>query len=248
MAIAKKHLADALTKNVGEFKADPVALLLIAGPALQLGLAKPLAVIAEAAAAEATIGQFDPTLHREISIVSARAHMALGQIDIAAKRLSVLQKQLGPDAVSSHLLGSSYLALRNITRINDAVTLFQSAARGQGQWQSHYGAFLALTRSGRLAEADKVTSRLERSKSRENAFWIKLALTEFRLAKAKKSANVPVSYFKPLATDMASLYASHPTWPLVSELYAEALLKSGQAAEAGKVSAFVDQRAEARKV
>lgn len=237
IASAKKQLSDTLTKNVGEFKADPVALLLIAGPALHLGLAKPLAAIAEAAAAEATVGQFDSTLHREISIVSARAHMALGQIDIAAKRLSVLQKQLGPDAVSSHLLGGSYLALRNITRINAAVTLFQSAARGQGQWQSLYGEFLALTRSGRLAEAEKLTSRLERLKSRENAFWIKLALTEFRLVKAKKSANVPVSYFKPLAMDMASLYASQPTWPWVSELYAEALLKSGQPAEAGKVSA-----------
>ena len=237
MASTKKQLSDALTKNVGEFKADPVAFLLIAGPALRLGLAKPVAFIAEAAAAEATIGQFDPTLHREISIVSARAHMTLGQIDIAVKRLSVLQKQLGPDAVSSHLLGASYLALRNITRINAAVALFQSADRGRGQWQSQYGEFLALTRSGRLAEAEKVTSRLERLKNRENAFWIKLALTEFRLVKAKKSANVPVSYFKPLAMDMASLYASHPTWPWVSELYAEALLKSGQPAEAGKVSA-----------
>jgi hypothetical protein len=228
----------------GVLKADPVALVLVANTFVRIGMAKELAPVTEAVASQESPKEFDPNLYREISIASIRMNMLRGQLGEAMKRASVLQTQLGRDAVSSHLMGSALLATKNQSSASEAVTSFQAAITGQNLWQSHLGHFLALTRSAKLVDAAPKIPTLQRLSTPANSVWVKMAIAEYNLARAKKLGQAPQATFKAIANQLAPIYASHPSWPTLAEIYSEALLKSGQAELSQKVRTGADQLAD----
>jgi hypothetical protein len=228
----------------GVLKADPVALVLVANTFVRIGMAKELAPVTEAVASQESPKEFDPNLYREISIASIRMNMLRGQLGEAMKRASVLQTQLGRDAISSHLMGSALLATKNQSSASEAVTSFQAAIKGQNLWQSHLGHFLALTRSARLADAAPKIPTLQRLSTPANSVWVKMAIAEYNLARAKKLGQAPQATFKAIAHELAPIYGRHPSWPTLAEIYSEALLKSGQAELSQKVRTGADQLAD----
>ncbi len=228
----------------GVLKSDPVTLVLVANTFIKLGMSKELAPVTEAVASQESPKEFDPNLYREISIASIRANMLRGQLGDALKRASTLQMQLGRDAISSHLMGSALLATKNESSASEAVTSFQAAVKGQNLWQSHLGHFLALTRAGRLADAAPTIPILQRMSTTANSTWIKMAIAEYNLTRAKKAGQAPQATFKAIANGLAPIYASHPSWPTLAEIYSEALLKSGQVELSQKVRTGADRLAD----
>lgn len=238
----RKGCADLIRS--GALKSDPVALVLVANTFIRLGMAKELAPLTEAVASQESPKEFDPNLYREISIASIRANMLRGQLGDAMKRASTLQSQLGQDATSSHLLGSALLATKNQSSASQAVGPFQLAVRGQNLWQSHLGHFIALTRAGKLSDAAHKIPTLQRLSNPVSSVWIKMAIAEYTLARAKMAGQAPQATFKVIAKELAPIYASHPSWPTLAEIYSDALLRSGQVDLSQKVRTAADQLAD----
>lgn len=250
----KNRASTALDSNVrkgflelirsGVLKSDPVTLVLVANTFIKLGMSKELAPVTEAVASQESPKEFDPNLYREISIAAIRTHMLRGQLGDALKRASVLQTQLGRDAISSHLMGSALLATKNESSLSEAVISFQAAVKGQNLWQSHLGHFLALTRAGKLSDAAPKIPTLHRLSNPVSSVWIKMAIAEYNMARAKKLGQAPQATFKVIANELAPIYARHPSWPTLAEIYSEALLKSGQVELAQKVRTGADRLAD----
>lgn len=244
LQLARKEISGFVQAAPSLLKGDPVTFVLLAMPAMRFGSSKEIAKIAEAIVVQESPREFDPTLYRDISTLAVRSQMASGQLAEAISRVGSLRKQLGPDAVTSHLLGSALLAMRNSSRLVEAARDFQLALQGQSHWQSQLGYFLALTRSGQLKEAEQQLTKLQRINSTPGMVWISLAIAEFRLTVGEKSQRASLGYFKKIATDLAPIYAKKPDWPTVADLYAKALLLSGQAEKARVVQSKADELAD----
>lgn len=242
--VVRKQLGDFVRRHAAHLRGDPVALIILAPPMLRLGMGQELASVAEAIASQENPRQFDPNLYREISVFAMRAHMLRGQLAESMERAKSLQSRLGPDATSSHLLGSTLLATRNASTAQQAVIAFQKALAGQKFWESKVGYFLSLTRSRRLAEAEAMMGDLRKSMTPSNSTWIKLALAEFKLTKARSSVHTTKKYFGQLANELAPMYAANPTWPTLSDLYANALYGAGNVDLARKIQAAADQQSD----
>lgn len=243
-ATARKQLTDLMRRDAASLKTDPVALAILAPHMLRLGMAQEIAPVVEALSAQENPRDFDPGLYREISIFAMRTHMLKGQLSEAIERANNLKVRLGSDAMSQHLLGSTLLATKNPSSAQQAVLAFKSALGGQNLWQSQVGYFLALIRSGRLSEAESLLPRLQKSVIGSNAIWLKMAIAEFKLTRAKASRKMPVNYFSGLVAELAPLYAKNPTWPTLSELYTSALFSAGQVDLARKVQSIADQQSD----
>jgi len=239
-AQASKQIAVVTQKYPGVLKADPVGFLMISGPALRLGFAKPISLLSGMMAVESSKLPFDPTLRRGLSEVYARASLLEGNPVQAEERLLAAQKQDGSDAVLNHLLGSALLEARNGAKILLASRHFQSAFQARGSWQSGYGYSIALIRSGRLADAGKVMVTLRRLRTASNEIWINIALADYNLAVAKASGDWSTARYREVANSLSRSYALHPDWPTLARLYSEAMAGSGQRVEAAKIRAKMD--------
>jgi hypothetical protein len=213
---------------------------MISGPALRLGLSKPILQMSGMMALESARLQFDPALRRELSGVYARAALFEGQPAAAEERLRSVQRQDGPDAALSHLLGSALLGERSAPKAVEAARLFQTAFKSGGAWQSGYGYFIALIRSGHFAEAGKLVGALRRLRSPSNEIWIDMALAEYNLIHAKASGDGATARYREIANGLSGSYVRHPDWPTLGRLYGDALAGAGQSAEAAKVRAKMD--------
>jgi hypothetical protein len=243
-AAARKQLSDLMRRDASSLKTDPVALVILAPHMLRLGMAQELATVVEAVAAQENPRDFDPGLYREISIFAIRAHMLKGQLSEAIERANVLNSRLGPDATTQHLLGSTLLATKNPSSAKPAAIAFKRAVTGQKNWQSEVGYFLALTRSGQLAEAERMLPGIQKYLSSSNSIWIKIALAEFKLMRAKASSKTSAGSFSFIASELAPIYAKNQAWPTLSELYVSALFGAGQSDLARKVQSIADQQSE----
>ena len=239
-ALASKQISLALRKYPGLFKADPVGFIMIAGPALRLGLSTPISQLSGMMVTESARLQFDPTLRRELSKVFARTMLLGGQPAAAAERLLAAQKQDGSDAVTTHLLGSAFLEERSAPKAAEAARLFQVAFKSSRAWQSGYGYFTALIRSGRLAEAGKLVGALRHLRVTSNEIWIDIGLAEYNLAFAKSAGEGATARYREVANALSGSYVRHPEWPTLARLYGDALAGAGQGAEAAKIRSKMD--------
>jgi hypothetical protein len=241
----RRKISELMRTDAASLKTDPVAFLILAPTMLRLGMWKDVGSIAEAVASQENPREFDPGLYRDISIFAIRAHMQAGQLGNAIDRAKALQNSVGIDAVSQHLLGSTLLAIKNISSNRAAVGAFKKALTGQSLWQSQLGQFLALTRAGRSAEAQSLAPRLQKSMNTSNAVWIKMALAEFKLKLAKQSTTTQSQrQFQAIAAELGPLYRKNSSWPTLSELYATALLGAGNADMARKVQIRADRQSD----
>lgn len=242
--LLRKQMGELMRSDVGLLKADPVSFILIAKPALRLGFGKEIAFIGEAVTVQEDPKDFDPSLYRDISIFSIRANMLKGDIGKAQILAATLHKRVGVDATSAHLLASANLATQISSNAVRAIDLFKTAIRGQNHWQSHLGYFLSLTRSGKLSEAEKYLAKINQLSNPSNIIWFKMAKAEFALTKSQSSGSTRPSFFSAIASDLAPLYDKNKSWPTLSRLYSEALLKSGKTALAQKVQMAADVQAD----
>lgn len=242
--LLRKQIGELIRSDLGLLKTDPVSFILIAKPALRLGLGKEIALIGEAVTVQEDPKDFDPALYRDISIFAIRANMLKGDIGKAQILSATLHKRVGVDAMSAHLLASANLSTQISLNAVRSTELFKTAIKGQNYWQSHLGYFLSLTRSGKLTEAEKYLAKINQLSSPSNIVWFKMAKAEFALAKAQASGLTRASYFSAIASDLSPLYDKNKSWPTLSRLYSEALLKSGKTALAQKVQIAADIQAD----
>jgi hypothetical protein len=80
--------------------------------------------------------------------------------------------------------------------------------------------------------------------SSSNSIWIKIALAEFKLMRAKASSKTSAGSFSFIASELAPIYAKNQAWPTLSELYVSALFGAGQSDLARKVQSIADQQSE----
>jgi hypothetical protein len=219
---------------------DPVGFLMLAGTMLRLGMAKPAAAIADEFYGAAKAKAVDPSLLSDISNIYSRAMLLDGEAPAALERLISRQKQRSLDGAGKHLLASIYLARKNAGLINEAAGLFREAIQTGDSWQSQAGLLLALTRSGKLSEANGVATRLQRLRTPGNGVWVTAAVSEFKIALAKRSGGMARAKYSEVAGSLAGLYQQYPGWPALAGLYADALANSGNGAEAQKIRLKID--------
>ena len=235
-----KQIAETLRNYGGSFKSDPLAFITIARAGLRLDLGKNVSAISDALTADSSSAALDPSIRREMYMISARALMLSGDLTQAAERIKVLQRKDGADAVSNHLLGSIYLEMRSPTKVSDAVTLFQQASKAKSTWQSQAGLLLALTRTGKISDGNRIASALLTQKTTANDLWIQIVMAEYKLAIAKAGGDLSFARYKEVASSLSGIYARYPNWQSLAGVYVDALSNSGQEAEAQKVRLKMD--------
>ncbi len=229
-----------LGKMGGGLALDPVAHLMLSKSLLRLGLAKPVLKYASSFELTQTDNRLDPGLRDAAANIYVRALLLNGDKKLALERLTKMVSQNQMDYIGHQLLGSIYLNSKSSEDSVRAVASFKASLKAHPSWEAETGYLLALTRSGQLNEGKKVAEKLPRLSNAESADWVTIAISEYRMAEAKRSQVKVAAKYNEVALSLASVFARHPGWTRLAGLYAEALIGATKVTEGAKIRLKID--------